>query len=40
MKDGDIVLFHDLVKETYDAITYMMPILQKKEDINLFHIQI
>lgn len=30
VKDGDIVLFHDLVKETYDAITYMMPILQKR----------
>lgn len=30
VKDGDIVLFHDLIKETYEAIVYMVPILQER----------
>ncbi|NYV28323.1 polysaccharide deacetylase family protein [Streptobacillus felis] len=27
VKDGDVVLFHDLYKETYEAVKYMVPIL-------------
>ena len=27
VKDGDVVLFHDLYPETYEAIKYMVPIL-------------
>lgn len=27
VKDGDVVLFHDLYSETYEAIKYMVPIL-------------
>ena len=30
VKDGDVVLFHDLYSETYEAIKYMVPILKSR----------
>lgn len=30
VKDGDVVLFHDLYPETYEAIKYMVPILKNR----------